>query len=71
MKMKVLKADEINDDDNDQDDKTENEVKFKNKRSNLEEYFNFFRKYKIQDVIRPKQVILIQINKEERGLKEH
>ena len=33
------------------------------------EYFNFFRKYKIQDVIRPKQVLLVQINKEERGLK--
>ncbi len=33
------------------------------------EYFNFFRKYKIQDVIRPRQVILVQINKEERGLK--
>ena len=32
-------------------------------------YFNFFRKYKIQDVIRPRQVILVQINKEERGLK--
>ncbi len=33
------------------------------------EYFNFFRKYKIQDVIRPKQILLVQINKEERGLK--
>ncbi len=33
------------------------------------EYFNFFRKYKIQDVIRPRQIILVQINKEERGLK--
>ena len=33
------------------------------------EYFNFFRKYKIQEVIRPKQVLLVQINKEERGLK--
>ena len=33
------------------------------------EYFNFFKKYKIQDVIRPKQVLLVQINKEERGLK--
>ena len=33
------------------------------------QYFNFFRKYKIQDVIRPKQVLLVQINKEERGLK--
>tara|TARA_B100000579_G_scaffold393755_1_gene370605 strand:+ start:660 stop:2567 length:1908 start_codon:yes stop_codon:yes gene_type:complete len=33
------------------------------------EYINFFRKYKIQDVIKPRQVILVQINKEERGLK--
>ena len=33
------------------------------------DYFNFFKKYKIQDVIRPRQVILVQINKEERGLK--
>ncbi len=46
------------------------ENKFKNRRSNpKKEYFNFFRKYKIQDVIRPRQVILVQINKEERGLK--
>ena len=33
------------------------------------EYINYFKKYKIQDVIKPRQVILIQINKEERGLK--
>ena len=32
-------------------------------------YYDFFRKYKIQDVIKPKQVILVQINKEERSLK--
>ena len=44
--------------------------KFKNKKLNpKKEYFNFFRKYKIQDVIRPRQIILVQINKEERGLK--
>ncbi len=46
------------------------EGRFKNKKINpKKEYFNFFRKYKIQDVIRPRQVILVQINKEERGLK--
>ena len=33
------------------------------------EYVNFFRKYKIQDVIKPRQVILVQVNKEERGFK--
>jgi len=32
-------------------------------------YLNFFRKYKIQDVIKPRQVILVQINKEERPFK--
>ena len=32
-------------------------------------YINFFRKYRIQDVIKPRQVILVQVNKEERGLK--
>ena len=38
-------------------------------RNPKKEYANFFRKYKIQDVIKPRQVILIQVNKEERGLK--
>ena len=32
-------------------------------------YYNFFKKYKIQEVIKSRQVILVQINKEERGLK--
>ena len=39
------------------------------KNDSKKKYLNFFRKYKIQDVIKPRQVILIQINKEERGLK--
>ncbi len=44
--------------------------KFKLKTPNpKKEYYNFFKKYKIQDVIKPRQVILVQINKEERGLK--
>ncbi|MDC0058145.1 Rne/Rng family ribonuclease [Pelagibacteraceae bacterium] len=48
----------------------ERSKKIKIKPSNpKKEYFNFFRKYKIQDVIKPRQVILVQINKEERGLK--
>jgi len=52
------------------DEKTISIKKRKNKKlSPRKEYFNFFRKYKIQDVIRPKQVLLVQINKEERGLK--
>ena len=33
------------------------------------EYINYFRKYKIQEVIKPRQVMLVQVNKEERGLK--
>ncbi len=69
----------------DEETKTENEIEItedeikekiisikKRKIKNVspkKEYFNFFRKYKIQDVIRPKQVLLVQINKEERGLK--
>ena len=52
------------------EEKTISIRKRKNKKiSPKKEYFNFFKKYKIQDVIRPKQVILVQINKEERGLK--
>ncbi len=52
------------------DEKTISIRKRKNKKlSPRKEYFNYFRKYKIQDVIRPKQVLLVQINKEERGLK--
>ena len=63
-----------NDEDSDNELNNENQNnlnnKFKNKKiSPKKEYFNFFRKYKIQDVIRPRQVILVQINKEERGLK--
>ncbi len=52
------------------DEKTISIRKRKNKKlSPRKEYLNYFRKYKIQDVIRPKQVLLVQINKEERGLK--
>ncbi len=52
------------------DEKTISIKKRRNKKlSPKKEYFNYFRKYKIQDVIRPKQVLLVQINKEERGLK--
>ena len=50
-----------NNDDNDRDENNYFEVKRK--------YLNFFRKYKIQEVIKTKQVILVQINKEERGVK--
>tara|TARA_A100001015_G_scaffold311481_1_gene414823 strand:+ start:5205 stop:7139 length:1935 start_codon:yes stop_codon:yes gene_type:complete len=57
-------------DDNVNEDKIISIKKRKNKKlTPRKEYFNFFRKYKIQDVIRPKQVLLVQINKEERGMK--
>ncbi len=59
-----------NDDEDINIEKTISLKKRKNKKlSPKKEYFNFFRKYKIQDVIRPKQVLLVQINKEERGMK--
>ena len=59
-----------NDDEDVNIEKTISIKKRKNKKlSPKKEYFNFFRKYKIQDVIRPKQVLLVQINKEERGMK--
>ncbi len=63
------KIENINDDLN-----VDEEISINNKNKSKpfnpkKEYFNFFRKYKIQDVIRPRQVILVQINKEERGLK--
>jgi ribonuclease E len=51
----------------------ENEHEIENKKIKIinprKNYINFFKKYKIQDVIKPRQVILVQINKEERGLK--
>ena len=52
------------------ENENESPKKFKTKTLNpKKEYYNFFKKYKIQDVIKPRQVILVQINKEERGLK--
>ena len=67
---KVLSKDknnEINDGDIEKEDERENKrIKTVDSRKN---YINFFRKYKIQDVIKPRQVILVQVNKEERGLK--
>jgi ribonuclease E len=58
---------EINEENVENDNESENKrIKVTNPRKN---YINFFRKYKIQDVIKPRQVILVQVNKEERGLK--
>ena len=38
-------------------------------RENKKQFLSFYRKYKIQDVIKKDQVLLIQIVKEERGTK--
>ena len=38
-------------------------------KNSKKDYLSFFKKYKIQEVIKSRQVILVQINKEERGLK--
>ena len=68
------KNNEISDEiDNEIDNKKDNssDIQFSKIRTinPKKEYLNFFKKYKIQDVIKPRQVILIQVNKEERGLK--
>ena len=51
---------------NDNNENENKKIKINNPKKN---YINFFRKYKIQDVIKPRQVILVQVSKEERGLK--
>ncbi|MDC3270699.1 Rne/Rng family ribonuclease, partial [Alphaproteobacteria bacterium] len=59
--------DEINEVNIEKENEIENKrIKIVNPKKN---YINFFRKYKIQDVIKPRQVILVQVNKEERALK--
>ena len=64
---------EINDenlDSNKESINSDEELRKKNiKKNPRKDYVNFFRKYKIQDVIKPRQVILVQVNKEERGFK--
>ena len=51
------------------DNLKENEKIHQKRINNKRDYLHFFRKYKIQEVVKPRQVILVQINKEERGLK--
>jgi len=53
-----------------ENEEVSNNLYIKNKLNNSKKaYINFFRRYKIQEVIKPRQVILVQVNKEERGLK--
>ncbi|MFL2510157.1 MAG: ribonuclease E/G [Alphaproteobacteria bacterium] len=54
------------DEENNEENNLEKKINIKDPRK---EYINFFRKYKIQDVIKPRQVLLVQVNKEERGFK--
>lgn len=70
LKTESLNIDELPKND-DEDDKVGSNKYQKNPRRKdpKKEYVNFFRKYKIQDVIKPRQVILVQVNKEERGFK--
>ncbi len=67
------KDDEIDENNKKDVDKESNDGNNLEKKINLKdpkkEYINFFRKYKIQDVIKPRQVLLVQVNKEERGFK--
>ena len=66
------KKTELSKEENNQNENEEisNNLYIRNKLNNPKKaYINFFRKYKIQEVIKPRQVILVQVNKEERGLK--
>ena len=54
---------------NDISEKTEETITKDQSYNKNKKIFNFLRKYKIQEVIKSRQVILVQINKEERGLK--
>jgi len=59
----------LNIDDEEKENNT-NQNKLKEQKISRKKIFNnFFRKYRIQDVIKPRQIILVQISKEERGLK--
>ena len=45
-------------------------INFKEGRNNNKRnLYNFFKKYKIQEVVKPRQIILVQVSKGERGLK--
>jgi ribonuclease E len=56
---------DIDDSDNQDDDEDEEDFDIRNKLADL----NLYRKYKIQEVIKRNQIILIQVEKEERGNK--
>ena len=62
--FKIPQSDKVTDEvDEAQDDNVDKE------KNNKKNFLDFYRKYKIQDVIKKDQVILIQIIKEERGSK--
>tara|TARA_Y100000590_G_scaffold465918_1_gene639650 strand:- start:6638 stop:8467 length:1830 start_codon:yes stop_codon:yes gene_type:complete len=63
-----VNEDNSNEQENDDENKNDNNKKEKNQ-NKKKIFLNLFKKYKIQEVIKPRQVILVQVNKEERGLK--
>ncbi len=65
--IKVKENDDNYKNDEDQNNKSMEEKNKKNNKKRL--FFNFFKKYKIQEVVKSKQVMLVQVSKEERGLK--
>ena len=70
--LKKLSDDLHSDEDIDEVISAEDKDKLSNnnlKDNGRKNYLNFFKKYKIQEVIKQRQVILVQINKEERVLK--
>ena len=65
-----IKAKENDDNYKNDEDQKNKSMEEKNKKNNKKRlFFNFFKKYKIQEVVKSKQVMLVQVSKEERGLK--
>ena len=62
--FKIPQSDKVTDEDSEANDDDVDQEK-----NNKKNFLDFYRKYKIQDVIKKDQVILIQIIKEERGSK--
>lgn len=56
------------DDDNNKED-NENDNEFEQINNNKIKNFNFYKKYRIQDILHVGQIVLVQITKEERGHK--
>ena len=66
---KINNENEKNDEQDEQDEQKEKSNLSKDKNNKKKLFFNFFKKYKIQEVVKSRQVMLVQVSKEERGLK--